>query len=98
MVYMEGSDWRNRRKMFNRAFNFDTLKDMVPLVAELCDDCFDQIEKEHTKESGEVEMDLCKCGTKIFSSILFSKFVGKKILSEKLEDQEIQDVVLQNTY
>ena len=32
MVYMEGSDWRNRRKMFNKAFNFDTLKEIVPLI------------------------------------------------------------------
>ena len=33
MLYMEGDIWKNRRRMFTKAFNFDLLKDMVPLVA-----------------------------------------------------------------
>ena len=40
-------------------------------------------------------MDLNKCGTKIFSSVLFAKFIGKQILDEKVGDKEIHRAVIE---
>lgn len=42
LVFVEGVEWKKRRKIISSAFNFDFLKHTVPLIAEFCQEKFNE--------------------------------------------------------
>lgn len=40
LAFVEGNKWKDRRKIVSKAFNFDFLKSLIPLITEICDENF----------------------------------------------------------
>lgn len=37
LVLIEGERWKARRKIISKAFNFEFLKELIPLISKVCD-------------------------------------------------------------
>lgn len=53
LAFLEGDSWKERRKILSKAFSFELLKNMVPLISKLCDQTYTKLEEAANKE-GEV--------------------------------------------
>ena len=50
LAFVEGAKWKDRRKIVSKAFNFDFLKSLIPLISEICDDNFSKLAQKVGKE------------------------------------------------
>ena len=44
LLATEGEAWKKKRKILNRIFNFEMIKNMTEQIAEICDDAFQEVE------------------------------------------------------
>lgn len=68
----------------SKAFTYDFLKDLIPLMSELFDECFDKLENTSTQSNGEISVELHHFGSQLFSQIIIAGFIGKDVLDEKI--------------
>ena len=56
LPFKEGEDWSKNRKILNKVFNFDLVKEMIPTICKTCDKAIDLFEQKASKlEDGKFE-------------------------------------------
>lgn len=83
MIFSEGSVWKKKRTLLNKIFTFDFIKTQIPNIVQICDQRIAEMEEKATKGEDEngryvqcyILNDLL---TSIFSSIIFTGFIGIK--------------------
>lgn len=41
LAFSEGEEWKNKRKLLSKIFNFELIKENIPKINEICDRCYD---------------------------------------------------------
>lgn len=44
LVFSEGEDWKNKRKLMSKVFNFELLTKNIPKIAAICDKAFEEFD------------------------------------------------------
>ena len=53
IIAIEGSDWKHRRRLLSKVFNYDFITDHIPMMITIADKVFDEVEANHWKENPE---------------------------------------------
>jgi cytochrome P450 len=99
LFFIEGQEWRHRRKTLSKAFNFDFIVQHIPTMVKVADQTFDEFEAkarakgELTEGKMEFETDIVELLIKFTSSVVVSEFLGFEALKEKLRDKPIVESI-----
>jgi cytochrome P450 len=44
LVFSEGEIWKNKRKLMSKVFNFDLIKENIPTIVEICNNCYEKFD------------------------------------------------------
>jgi cytochrome P450 len=44
LVFSEGDNWKKKRKILSKVFNFDLIQENIPKISEICDRCFNNFD------------------------------------------------------
>jgi cytochrome P450 len=97
----EGLEWKNRRKVLTKVFNFEFIVSQIPTMVAIADEVFDEFEQRYWKdnpekgEKKELNVKLLEVMVKYTSSIIISGFLGIDSLKEKLRGKSIVDRTLE---
>jgi hypothetical protein len=93
LAFIEGENWKDRRKILSKAFSFELLKDMVPLISKICDQNYNKL-AESSNSNGKISAELFKIGNRLFALVVLTGFLGLGNVFEYSGEEELQETAL----
>lgn len=79
LVFLEGAEWHQRRKVLNKIFNFQLIKNMASMICEVADSSIKEMEEvSGVSEEGWVAYELFDLTADISSNFTVRSFLGGK--------------------
>ena len=82
LVFAEGSKWKKHRKILSSAFHYEFLKDIIPMLVNICDEFLDKLQNKDTKNIAIAEA---------FTEIT-GEIVGRVFFGEKFSEYNIRGI------
>ena len=96
LLFLEGNDWKCRRKMMSKVFNHNFLMSHIPDIAKICDEMLDKEEKKAAQrgENGEkIKMDLDTMLSSAFGKVVVSLFLGTDFEEATVEGLPLEEAM-----
>ena len=101
IIGLEGDDWKNRKKMLSKVFNHDFITGHIPMMINIADKVFDEVEAEwrqsNPEENGQFKVNLFDLLVMYNSQVVMSGFLGVDSLKEQLKGDPIVKATLKMT-
>jgi cytochrome P450 len=99
LVTAEGQEWRNRKKVLSKVFNYEFIVSQIPEMVAIADRTFADFEeaywKEHSEHRGhQLTVQFFELMVKYTSSVVMSGFLGIDSLKEMLHNVPIVEAIL----
>ena len=91
MPFVEGAEWKKRRMLFSKVFNYNFLNAIFPRVLKTCEETFGKIIKEGEKE-GKIEV--LEETQKFSSSIIMRSFFASNFHEQQIDGESLIKVTV----
>ncbi len=85
LALTEGEEWKRKRKLFSKIFNFDLVKENIEEMSQICDRYFDLFDSENKKDKNVIKYDVHTLSTRIFSGIMMKCFLGTDQVKDRIK-------------
>lgn len=91
----EGNEWKKKRKILSKVFNFDLVKGNIGEIANICDSSLDKFEENCKIDDNEYSDFGIKITANIANRIILKCFFGEDNFKEEIKGVPISNVIVE---